>query len=232
MNNTEKISELNDIMEAIKECQKKENNMATSSVDSLAVKDYCNKETWGGFNVLWRLIGCGIISSIAYGIIKMSDTVSKMFEYVPFWYIGLTALLFVYFSHGKSKNSKEEKNKEFLEMYSVDQESIKLLMKYNLKFTELNNEIKLIMNDDQPSDILGEFKSTLKSSLSANNGKLKIGRFNRYVKSIMDRHDKLSGYDIRERAKEIVDTLENEIRQVNKPVKINLQKEREYVNEK
>lgn len=226
MNTNEKIQELNEIIEEIKKAQEKENGMAVSSIDKIAVKEYKNKQTWGTYNITSRLIGCGILSGLAYFMVNLAAPIAKFFEYVPFWYIGMTALLFVYFSREKSTESKNNKYNEMLEMYSVEQESIKLLMNYNMKFTELNNQIKLITSDDKVVDILGEFKSTLKSSLATNNGKLKIKRFNRYVKSIFERHDTLSGYDIRERSQEIVDTLESELRQKNNSILADLNKEK------
>lgn len=226
MNTNEKIQELNEIIEQIKKAQEKENGMAVSSIDKIAVKEYKNKQTWGTYNITSRLIGCGILSGLAYFMVNLAAPIAKFFEYVPFWYIGMTALLFLYFSHGKSKESKNNKYSEMLETYSVEQESIKLLMNYNMKFTELNNQIKLITNEDKVVDILGEFKSTLQSSLATNNGKLKIKRFNRYVKSIFERHDTLAGYDIRKRSQEIVDTLESELRQKNNSNLADLNKEK------
>lgn len=226
MNTNKKIQELNEIIEEIKKAQKKENDMAVSSIDNIAVKEYKNKQTWGIYNITSRLIGCGILSGLAYFMVNVAAPIAKFFEYVPFWYIGMTALLFVYFSHEKSKESKNKKYNEMLEMYSVEQESIKLLMNYNMKFTELNNQIKIMMSEGKVDDVLGEFKSTLKSSLATNNGKLKIKRFNRYVKSIFEKHASLEGYDIRERSQEIVDTLESELRQNNNSNHPDLNKEK------
>lgn len=225
MNINQKIEELNEIMIEIEKCQIKENNMAISSVDNNKIKEYKNKEVWGIPNISLRFIGCGILSAFSYLLVNMVEPIAKAFEYVPFWYVGVIALSFMYFSHQKSKESRTKKYKEIFELYSVEQESIKLLMLYNLKFTELNNEIKIITKDKETVDILEDFKSTLKHSLAENNGKLKTERFNRYIKNIVERHSKLSGYNIRERSKEIVETIESELRTKNKYEKNNLNKE-------